>query len=147
MKTYRGSTGIAPHILNHGTRLRWVVNFTHLPLNPQGKTPVPTEWEAGWAPLLLWIFWRREKSHAPCWDSNPATHTHSFVAFMFFHHKLTSAQIRSWIPVMLHFLTLCCFNPYQSNITSNLTAVSAVTAPMSSWNLHIILQCLMLVFP
>jgi hypothetical protein len=32
MKTYRGRTGIAPFILNHGTKWRWVVNFTSRPL-------------------------------------------------------------------------------------------------------------------
>jgi hypothetical protein len=32
-KTYRGSGGIAPHILNLDTRWRWVVSFTTRPLN------------------------------------------------------------------------------------------------------------------
>jgi len=29
MKTYSGSGGIAPRILDLGTRWRWVVSFTH----------------------------------------------------------------------------------------------------------------------
>jgi len=38
---------------------------------------------------------------------------------MFLLHKLTSAQIRSWITVMLNFLFIllfCYFNPYQFNV-------------------------------
>jgi hypothetical protein len=34
-----GSGGIAPRILNLGTRWRWVVGFTPRPLYPQGKSP------------------------------------------------------------------------------------------------------------
>jgi hypothetical protein len=37
MKAYWGSGGIAPRILNLGTRWRWVVSFTPRPLYPQGK--------------------------------------------------------------------------------------------------------------
>jgi hypothetical protein len=38
MKTYWGSGGIAPRILDLGIRWRWVVSFTHRPLYPQGKS-------------------------------------------------------------------------------------------------------------
>jgi hypothetical protein len=38
MKTYWGSRGIAPRILDIGTRWRWVVSFTPWPLYPQGKS-------------------------------------------------------------------------------------------------------------
>jgi hypothetical protein len=38
-KTYCGSAGIAPRILDLGTRWRWVVSFTPRPLYPQGKSP------------------------------------------------------------------------------------------------------------
>jgi hypothetical protein len=41
VKTYWGSGGIAPRILDLGTRWRWVVNFTPQPLYPQGKIPPP----------------------------------------------------------------------------------------------------------
>jgi hypothetical protein len=37
MKTYWGSGGIAPRILDLGTRWMWVVSFTLRPLYPQGK--------------------------------------------------------------------------------------------------------------
>jgi hypothetical protein len=39
MKAYRGNEGIAPRILDLGTRWRWVVSFTVRPLYPQGKNP------------------------------------------------------------------------------------------------------------
>jgi hypothetical protein len=39
MKAYWGSGGIAPLILDLGTRWRWVVSFTPRPLYPQGKSP------------------------------------------------------------------------------------------------------------
>jgi hypothetical protein len=39
MRTYWGSGGIAPRILDLGIRWRWVVSFTPRPLYPQGKSP------------------------------------------------------------------------------------------------------------
>jgi hypothetical protein len=39
MKTYWGSGGIAPRILDLGTRWRQMVSFTPRPLYPQGKSP------------------------------------------------------------------------------------------------------------
>jgi hypothetical protein len=39
LKAYWGSGGIAPLILDLGTRWRWVVSFTTWPLYPQGKSP------------------------------------------------------------------------------------------------------------
>jgi hypothetical protein len=40
MKTYWGNGGMAPLILDLGTRWRWVVSFTPRPLYPQGKSPL-----------------------------------------------------------------------------------------------------------
>jgi hypothetical protein len=39
MKTYWGSGGIAPLILDLGTKWMWVVSFTPRPLYRQGKSP------------------------------------------------------------------------------------------------------------
>jgi hypothetical protein len=39
VKAYWGSGGIAPHILDLGTRWRWVFSFTARPLYLQGKSP------------------------------------------------------------------------------------------------------------
>jgi hypothetical protein len=48
MKTYCGSGGIALHILDFGTRWRWVVSFTPRPLNRQGRSPrYPLDWKLG----------------------------------------------------------------------------------------------------
>jgi hypothetical protein len=43
MRTYRGSSVIAPIILYLGTRLRGVVNFTPRQLHSRIITPVPNE--------------------------------------------------------------------------------------------------------
>jgi hypothetical protein len=39
MKTYWGSGGIAPRILDFGTRWRWVISVTSRPLYPHVKSP------------------------------------------------------------------------------------------------------------
>jgi hypothetical protein len=52
MKTYWGSGGIAPCILDLDTRWRWVVSFTPRPLYPQGKMV-------------------KRKIPSPHWESNP----------------------------------------------------------------------------
>jgi hypothetical protein len=37
------------------------------------EPPVPIEWEAGWAPELVWTqWWQREKNPCPCWEWNPS---------------------------------------------------------------------------
>ena len=33
--------------------------------SPGEQLPVPTEYEAGWAPEAVWAVWRRDKSVAP----------------------------------------------------------------------------------
>jgi hypothetical protein len=38
MKTYLGNGGIAPRILDLGSRWRWVISFTPRPLHSQGKS-------------------------------------------------------------------------------------------------------------
>jgi len=55
---YSGSRGIAPLILTLGTR--WSGQL-HAPADwTEGKTPVSTEWDLGWAPEPVWAFWRTE---------------------------------------------------------------------------------------
>jgi hypothetical protein len=54
MKTYWGSGDVAPHVLNLGTRWRWVVSFTPRPFYSQGKSLVAIGEEAGRAPKPLW---------------------------------------------------------------------------------------------
>ena len=49
MKAYSESRGIASLILTLATTLRSIVNFTPLPFYPRERTPVPTEYVAGWA--------------------------------------------------------------------------------------------------
>jgi hypothetical protein len=70
MKTFQGSGGIAPHILDLGTRWRRVVSFTLRPLYPQVKSPR--------YPLGGWVDPRgglntvvKRKIPSPRRDSNP----------------------------------------------------------------------------
>ena len=64
MKAERDSRSIASPILNISTRRRWVVDWTpQLQLfYAQERTVIPFKWGAGWAPELVWILWRRERS-------------------------------------------------------------------------------------
>jgi len=95
MKTMR-SGGIAPPILNLGTRRMWVVNFTPRPLFPWVKspwypldrTPVRTRWRREEFPsfplpgieshlsssvkskLLVFLYKRGQKIFSSCWRWN-----------------------------------------------------------------------------
>ena len=71
LKAYMESRCIAPHILNLSTRWRSLDNFTSLLLYFEKRNPVPTEYEAGWDPELVWVLWSRKKIPCPWHDSNP----------------------------------------------------------------------------
>jgi hypothetical protein len=62
MKACRCSNCISVLILNLGAWRRWVFWFTHRPLYDRGRTPVPAESKAEWAPTMVW---RKEKPLAP----------------------------------------------------------------------------------
>jgi hypothetical protein len=42
---------------------------------PPGKPPVPSGYEAGWAPEPVWALWSGEKALAPARNRIPAVHT------------------------------------------------------------------------
>jgi hypothetical protein len=65
MKTNKGSSDVAPLILNFSIKWRRVLNVISWPLYPQGRNPVPTGWEAGWALELVWMFFEKRKYLAP----------------------------------------------------------------------------------
>jgi hypothetical protein len=67
MKIYWGSGGIAPCILDLGTRWRWVVNFTPWPLYPRERAP-STHWIGPRAGLDAVV---KRKFTSPCQDTNP----------------------------------------------------------------------------
>jgi hypothetical protein len=73
MKTYWGSGGIAPLILDLGTRWRWVVSFTPRPPCPQGKIPCYPR-IGGWVgPRAVLDAVVKRKIPSPRRESNPRT--------------------------------------------------------------------------
>jgi hypothetical protein len=65
-----GNGGVAPHILDLGSRWRWVVSFTPRPLNPRERAPF-THWIGGWVgPGAGLVALVKKKIPDPCWVSN-----------------------------------------------------------------------------
>ena len=65
VKTYRGSGGVAPPILNLGYRSRWLVSLTPGCLSSGKKFPVPIKYEAEWVPGLVSTSRRRHRYLVP----------------------------------------------------------------------------------
>jgi hypothetical protein len=60
-----GTWGIAPRIPYLGTVWKLAVSVTSRPYFFFGvKPPVSLQWKAGWTPIPIWTFWRREKPRA-----------------------------------------------------------------------------------
>jgi hypothetical protein len=66
----RGSGGIAPCILNLGTRLNWMVSFTPRPLYLWGNNP-STHWIGGWVDPRAGSYFVAKIKIQLCWESNP----------------------------------------------------------------------------
>jgi hypothetical protein len=65
-----GSGGIAPRILNLGTRWRWVVSSGHLP--PKKEPPsLPTRSIGGWDCPRAGLDVVAKRKTLPSWESNP----------------------------------------------------------------------------
>jgi hypothetical protein len=73
MKTYWRSGGIAPRILDLGTRWRWVVSFTPRPLYPRERAP-GAHWIGGWVgPKAVLDAEVKRKIPSPRRESKPRT--------------------------------------------------------------------------
>jgi hypothetical protein len=78
-----GSGGVAPRILNFGTRWRWVVSFTYRPLYSRLKSP-GIHWVEGWVgprPGLDAVAKTRSPFH-----SSTGTRTRSLVTVVTYRH-------------------------------------------------------------
>ena len=73
MKASMGTKVTVPHVLNLGTRWRWVINFTFRPLYPRKRRAGPIHYEVGWAPETVWTCLRR-KNLLPLEGFEPGTH-------------------------------------------------------------------------
>jgi hypothetical protein len=60
MKTYQGSSGIAPLILNFGIKWRLVLHITPGHFTPREGARMPIE-RGGWALERVWMFFERRK--------------------------------------------------------------------------------------
>lgn len=107
---------------------------------------------------ICYLFNSQLSSDVTCSVYSAGFHSHVKVTWSFgmkiayFRRYREVGGVHSFISLnvildSLAYPTLCLFNPYQSNVELNLTVLSAVSDPLSSSNWHIILQCLMLVFP
>jgi hypothetical protein len=117
-KMYWGSGGIAPRILDLGTRWRWMVGFTLRPLYTQGKSLwYPLDRRLG-GPQSCSGHGSEEKNSHPRRESNPRTPIVQSVAqrqrnFTFITYNKEHSQLRysvhytDWSPHFLevHFLT------------------------------------------
>jgi hypothetical protein len=75
MKTYWGSVGIAPRILDLGTRWRSMVSFTPRPLYPAGKCSwYPLDRRLGGPQSRSGRGGEDKNSHPPPRESKPRTH-------------------------------------------------------------------------
>jgi hypothetical protein len=89
MKTYWGIGGLAPRILDLGTRWRFVVSFTPLPLYPHEVTG--THWKGGWVgPRAVLDAVMNRKIPSPCRESNPRTPIVQPVAQRYTHSEITA---------------------------------------------------------
>jgi hypothetical protein len=86
MKTYWGSGGIAPHILDLGTRWRWMVSFTSRQLYLQGKNPLyPLDRRLG-GPQSRSGRGGEEKNSQPLPGLNPDRQARSPALYRLSHH-------------------------------------------------------------
>jgi hypothetical protein len=100
---YCVSGGIAPRIPHLGTRLRWVVIFTPLPLHSRERIPAAL-WVGGWAdPRAGLDAVARRKNPSPSRESNPDFPARSLVTIL------------TELPLLSHCETRVYYDVYRPN--------------------------------
>jgi hypothetical protein len=101
LKTYCGSGGIAPRILDLGTRWRWVVSFTPRPHYLKESAP-RTHWIGGWVgPKAVMDAVVKRKIRSPRRESNPRTPIVQPLAQRYTDWAITSLFTYSHLPFHL----------------------------------------------
>jgi len=105
MKAYSGRGGIAPLILSPALdKGEWLASRPGR-LTPQKRTPLPSYYEAGWAPEAAWTMWRKENSLALPWIRTQDRSIRSVVTIpmilLLLHLPIASALNTGSIPVPL----------------------------------------------
>jgi hypothetical protein len=94
IKTYWGCGGIAPRILDLGTRWRWVVSFTTRPLYPRERSP-GTHLIGSWVgPRAVRKAVVKRKIRSPSRKSNPRTPIVQSVAQ---RPPSSNAEVTEWV--------------------------------------------------
>jgi hypothetical protein len=105
---YWGSGGIAPHILDLGTRSRWVVSFTPWLFYPQRKSPWYPSYSRLGGPRASLDAVVKRKVTAPAGTGTPDYPVHSPVLY---HWAILALKVPNsqlyWNPCQFHS-KLCC---------------------------------------
>jgi hypothetical protein len=106
MKAYWRSGGIAPHILDLGTRWRWVVSFTPPATLPPGKAKSPwyTHWIGGWVGPKAGLDAVVKRKTFPA-SAGTRTPDHPARVPVLYHWAISAMKAYWGVEVLLHTLT------------------------------------------
>ena len=101
---FLGSRGTTPPILNLSVRWRSVITVSPRTLCLRERTPVLTEWEAGWARRLTRPFGKRDLSYTGIWTPDRSVHYLVCIPSTLSQLKVSHRTVRLFHFVMRVFL-------------------------------------------